>query len=486
MGLIDDKKEIFGDIAALNTVNDGLPKFNKNSSLESSNNEKDSMKFLSDVLVVLAELNALKKIIVDIITFQLPRLEEEIKEALKESIKENCGCNINPSIPDYFKSTGNGISVSVKNIDFFDIMKVDPTTFEGGLTYSDVGAGTNSKDFNTYLNSTIQNPGNTEAFGSSISGSDIIDTKFEETNANGDNNILTFNANQNYDTGKSLVDFNNNFVDSISLFGNPDVLNSKVILNLIMEELFSSFSSSSGVNKSKEQIKKEVEVKKVLQKIIESDDSIENGAYKFNNNELSEISREVSNRKEGILETRCCEQEKLTISNEFLSTINENFDILDLGNKAEELAAVEDSLGSLADNQAKQASDSSDSESIKYNFFKEIIDKLMLILITQIISPKFTALLMVNFTISNGGVTPQYDSAIDLIKENENIFKDVRKRIYQSVIAIVLIFALRLYIKKLLKKKVGDKIEQAQNYARMLFSYLPISAEYKNILSNLI
>ena len=55
MSIINDKKEIFGDIAALNTINDGLPKLNKTSSLESASNSKDPMKFLADVLVVLAE-----------------------------------------------------------------------------------------------------------------------------------------------------------------------------------------------------------------------------------------------------------------------------------------------------------------------------------------------------------------------------------------------------------------------------------------------
>ena len=93
---------------------------------------------------------------------------------------------------------------------------------------------------------------------------------------------------------------------------------------------------------------------------------------------------------------------------------------------------------------------------------------------------------MINFTIINGGVTPKYNSAVDLIKENENIFKAVRKRIIQAIIAIVLIFALRLYFKKLIKKKAGDKVERATSYAKVLFSYLPVSSEHKNILSNLL
>ncbi len=482
MAIIDDKKEIFGDIAALNTVNGKMPKESKNNSLESADNSKNSMKFLADVLVVLAELNALKKITIDIITYQLPRLEEEIKEALRDSLKECVACNVNPSIPDYFKSTGDGISVPVKDIDFFDIMKVDPTTFSGGLVYSDVNSGVNSKDFNTYLNGTIQSAGTDEIFGSSVSGFDILNSKFEQTNVNNENNMLTFKASQTYDSGKTMVDFNDNYLDSISLFGNPDILNSQVMINLILEELFSSFSSS---NKSKEQIKSEVEVREVLKKIIESEDEIEEGAYVFTNKEIAKIGNEVNNRKKGILEARCCEEEELTIPLSQILEINQEFDLLTPNDKAGELKQVDKSLNNLANTQSEQAN-TEDGESIKYNFFKEIIDKLILIIMTQFISPKFVTILMINFTIINGGVTPKYNSAVDLIKENENIFKAVRKRIIQAIIAIVLIFALRLYLKKLIKKKAGDKVEQATSYAKVLFSYLPVSSEHKNILSNLL
>ena len=486
MSLINDKKGIFGDIAALNTLLDRMPKLNKNSSLESASNDKNPMKFLADVLVVLAELNALKNIVVDVITYQLPKLEEDIKEALKETLKENCGCDVNPSIPTFFKSTGSGINLSVKDIDFFDIMKVDPSSTTGSLLYSDISAGVNSKDFNSYLNSTIQNGGNEEIFGASVSGTDILNSKFEQTNSNGDNNMLNFKANANYNSAdKSMVDFNNDYIDSISLFGNPDVADSKVMVNLILEELFSTFSSSDSADKSMEQIKTEVEVKKVLQKLIESEDDVSEETYTFSNREISEIGREVTNRKNGILEVRCCDQEELSLPPEEVVIINENFDLLNPNDKAGELSVVEKSLDDLSNAQAIQVNPEN-GDSIKYNFFKEIIDKLMLILMTQFISPKFVTLLMVNFTISNGGVTPKYDSAIDLIKDNEKIFKAIKKRILQSVIAAILIFVIRLYLKKLIVKKIGDKIEQATTFVKVLTSYIPISPEVKELLLKMV
>ena len=169
MSIIDGKIEIFGRIAALNAL---LPKKKKNDSLDSVNNERNIMKFLADILVVLGELQALKTIAVDVITFQIPRLEQEIKEGLKTTLKESCGCDINPSIPSFFKSTGAGIKINVKDLDFFDIMKIDPNSVDGGLIYTDVNTGVNSKDFNTYLNFTIQDENTEQIFQS------ILNSKF--------------------------------------------------------------------------------------------------------------------------------------------------------------------------------------------------------------------------------------------------------------------------------------------------------------------
>lgn len=476
MAIIDDKREIFGRIAALNAL---IPKFKKNDSLDSVNNEKNIMKFLADLLVVLAELQALKDITIDVITYQIPKLEEEIKEALKQTLKETCGCDINPSIPNFFKSTGAGIEIPVKSLDFFDIMKINPQTVDGGLIYTDVSSGVNSKDFNTYLNFTIQDENTDQVF------ENILNSKFQQSTPNG-NNILTFKADSSYDSGKSMVDFNNDFIDSISLFGNKASLDSKSIINLILEEIFSSISSSDLINKSREQIKKEVELKKTLQKFIDSDSEvIQESVYTFTNDELAEIDKLTENKKKGILEIQCCGNVNLTIPKDDIIDINNNFDALNLNDKEGELAVVEKTLNDLANIQADQGPNE-DAESVKYNFFKEIIDKLIVMFMTQIISPKFVTVLMVNFTIANGGTAPKYKNAIDLIKSNEKVFKAIRKRLVTSIIAIVLIYVLKLYIKKILLNKAADKIEKATNYYKVINSLIPIENKYIDLLMKLL
>jgi hypothetical protein len=475
MSIIDGKREIFANISALNAL---LPNKKKNDSLDSVNNNKNIMKFLADMLVVLGELQALKTIVVDVITFQIPRLEQEIKEGLKTTLKESCGCDINPSIPDDFKSTGSGIKIDVKGLDFFDIMKVDPNTIDGGLLYTDVNAGVNSKDFNTYLNFTIQDENTEQVFQS------ILNSKFEQTTTNG-NNVLTFKADSTYDSGKSMVDFNNDYIDNISLFGSPGSLDSKSMVNAILEEIFSTVSSSRVINKTKEQIKKEVELKETLQKLIDSDSEVvQESVYTFSNDELAKIDKLTTNKKKGILEVECCGNINLDIPKGDIVEINNEFDLLNIDDKEGELVVVEKSLNNLANIQAGQVP-SEDSESVKYNFFKEIIDKLILMFMTQLISPKFVTILMINFTIANGGNVPKYNNAIDLIKSNEKVFKAIRKKLIESIIAIVLIYVLRLYWKKVLKEKIDDKIERVTNRVKVMASLIPRN-KYTDLLSKII
>jgi hypothetical protein len=353
-------------------------------------------------------------------------------------------------------------------------MKINPETVDGGLIYTDVNAGVSSKDFNTYLNFTIQDQDTEQTFES------ILNSKFQQTTSSG-NNKLTFKADSSYDT-KSMVDFNNDFIDSISLFGNPDSLDSKSIINLILEEIFSTISSSSSINKTKDQIKKEVELKKTLEKLIESDSEVvQESVYTFNNDELAQIDKLTTNKKKGIIEVECCGTFNLNVPKENVVDINNNFDALDLNDKEGELKVVEKSLDDLASIQAEQGPDE-DAESIKYNFFKEIIDKLMVMLMTQIVSPKFVTILMINFTIANGGNVPPYKSAIELIKSNEKVFKAIRKKLVESIVAIILIYVLRLYIRKILLNKVADKIEKATNYAKVLSSLVPVNNKYINLL----
>ena len=215
MGIIDQKSKVFGNIAAARTVAEGLPKLVTNPSFPSINNDGNSIAFLTDLLKSLVGMEKLREVIIDTLAYKLDGMEISIKTAIKSSLKELVNCGVDPSIPSYIKSSGTGIKIETSKIDFFDVLKTNPLTQEGKLLYNDVQASplTSSNDFNTFLYGTIQNDGTTETWGISP----ILDVQFDSVNVSPTpNNTLTFHANAAYDT-KTLTDFNNNFIDSISL-----------------------------------------------------------------------------------------------------------------------------------------------------------------------------------------------------------------------------------------------------------------------------
>ena len=119
-------------------------------------------------------------------------LEKDIKKALKTELKAIVSCGIDPSLPSFIKSTGSGIVIEVKKIDFLNLFKIDARTKVGGLLYNDVTpALIDSTDLNTFLYGVLQNDGQTKTW-KDKSGNGLFDITF---NADGvgtrPNNTLT-------------------------------------------------------------------------------------------------------------------------------------------------------------------------------------------------------------------------------------------------------------------------------------------------------
>ena len=86
-------------------------------------------------------------------------------------------------------------------------MKVNPTSFEGSLIYTDTAKGVTSTDFNTYLYYTIQAAGMTipvTQWGKSVTGTDILEAQFIPNGTT--NNVIKYTTSADYST-KSLSEF---------------------------------------------------------------------------------------------------------------------------------------------------------------------------------------------------------------------------------------------------------------------------------------
>lgn len=483
MAIIDKKRKIFAKLSAINALAN-VKKDKLNNSIGSINNKINSIEFLADFTIVLVGAKVIKDYVVDCISNRLPEFELAIKDNLKRQFKERVSCGVDASIPAWFQHGGPGIELAVPNIDFYDLMRTDPTSFPGSLIYTDVPSNLNSKDFNTYLYYTIQDK-TPKLWGNSVSGVDILEsTFFESTTATvgnpSKNNIIKYTTSPTY-SNKKLTDFNNDFIDTLSLFGNPSSLDSPKVITLIMEELFGSLSSSIG--KSKKKIKKELEVKEVLKCIIDSQDgNITDNFFNFDNPTLAKIDRETNNRQNGIRELKTCDNLLVQVALRDISTqINP---ILSATTKANEIKAVTDALDGLANLQASFSSNAINIPTIKLNFIMEIVKNLQMVIMSAIITPEFMSLFAINHQIIYGkGST--YDGAFDFIAKNVELMKDVGLIVLKMLLNLLLTLV-GLYITVRLKEMYADnEIEKAVSYVNKLLSYAGVPPEIMTQLNKI-
>ena len=236
MSILSDKEKVFGNISALRTLTDDFPQLNINNSFPSVNSSANPQQFLIDLVLSLTGFEELRDTLIDILTYASETIEVVIQDALKVQLKSLTSCGVDPTLPLWLQSTGDGIEIKVSKIDFFNVFKVDPTTQAGGLMYEDVTAGLGSTDFNTFLYYTIQDEGNSQSW------NDILDFEFNQ-NASVPFNTLTIKANPDYNI-KTLTELNNDFIDSISLFPSTQ------LITKLIDGLFGSVSVDASVNKS--------------------------------------------------------------------------------------------------------------------------------------------------------------------------------------------------------------------------------------------
>lgn len=470
-----------GKIGALNTITSDMPNLKTTDSYSSINNNGNSTEFLIDLVKSLIGYEELKENVIDVLTRKLPEIESAIKKDLKKELKELVSCGVNPNVPDWFKSDSNGVTLKLDKIDFFDILKTDPESTYGSLLYDDVLSGENSTDFNTFLYSNIsknkneqtENGGLVSSWGSSVTSSDIMDVAYSPLGTT-QNNIIKFTTNPNYDD-KKLTDFNNDFIDSVNLFGSDKMINN------IIDSLFGTVAFS--LNKSKKQLKIEAEIQQVLTSILnaDEDDVIDDNYFTFDNEQLAEIESEVDNKKNGVMILETCNNTPVQLPIDLLLSSQEGINNAKanpngLSVEQAEFNAVEASIDILAEFQASFAVNEIDRPTIQVNFILDIIRKFMVSIINFVISPKLISIFAINHQIIYGeGST--YEDAIDFMKKNKNLVKTIANSIRDFIIQMLLVKALKYISIKLSQKFSEDEIEKGKAYVSQLLSLTGVPPE---------
>lgn len=472
MSILDKKRKVFGNIAAAKTLVESLPKLKLSSSFPSINNNGNSITFLTDLIKSLIGYDALVKSLVDILTFSIGDIEVEVKKALKRELKGVVSCGVNPSLPSFIKSTGNGIVIQLKKIDFLDQLKVDPKSTSGKLLYNDVTTSLfDSTDFNTFLYGVVQDDGITHTW------KGILDVTFVSLDPNGinPNNSLIIKANSSYNT-KTLNDLNNNYVDSIKLF------NTENLVNNIINTIFGTISVS--VSKTRKQLEAEAKINTVIDKIVKSDagETVSDTYFTFDNVELSAIETEADNRKNGIIKIKASTNIDASISEASLTDFNTEMGTAVTTQEQRDILST--NLNKMANETTANSTNVADNVSIKLNFVQLIIENLIKSIVSVILSPKVVMLFLINFKIVYGSGADFVDG-VDFIKKTKQLFRQMIKKITTMIVELLVVIALKRIAELVGEAQAKKQLDKNKNKISQLLSLTGVPQEAIRIIKGL-
>jgi len=457
MALVDQKKKVFGYIASARVLTEQMPIMKLINSLPSLNNGKDPIVFLTDLIKSLIGYEALRDSVVDILTYSFDEIEVKVKTALKRELISLVSCGVNPSIPNFLKSTGAGINIEVKKLDFLEMFKVDANSKVGVLLYDDITSPlTQSSDFNTFLYGVIQNDGVKQSW------KNILDITFNSLgNVNRPNNSLTIKVNSSYDN-KTLNDFNNDFIDSLKLF------NAEKVVNNIIDVNFGSISVS--ISKTKKQLDQEGKINNIVDKLINDDgcdDEVDDSYFTFDNQQIAIIEQDSARRQTGLVKVKTSVDTASSIDKDTLITFNEEMNnSTSFVDKKQTLTA---NIDKMSDESAKNVPDGADKISVKLDFIQKLISSLTKAIVSIVLSPKVIIIFLINFKIVYT-LSGEYKDPVEFIKKNKRLIKEMVKTVTDIVTEKLLGIAMK-EITKLANSVVAKKaVEKSKNKLAQLLS----------------
>jgi hypothetical protein len=456
MSIVDKKKEVFGKIAATRTLTESMPKLKLISSMPSINNNGNVVDFLTDLIKSLIGFDALESAVIDTITRSLPKIEKQIKNVLKVELKSIVSCGIDPSLPIWITSNGDGIIIEVEKIDFNDIFKTDPNSIAGKLIYNDITPVlTDSSDFNTFLYGVIQEDGVMYTW------QNIFDITFNSLGSGTiPNNTLTIKANSSYNS-KTLTDLNNDFINSNTLFTPVN------IINKVVDIIYGSISSVVG--KSLNQLKKEADLNSVIDKVVNNVNQtpLNDSAFNFSKAENFKNELTARNRKLGSIPLNVNKTIPSSVPIESLTSFNDEMSVAN--SLLQQKNTISSNLKNMSNLSAINVPESQDVPTAKLNFIQEIITGLSKSMINIVLSPKVVFSFLINYKIVYGPDS-EFTDGIDFIKKNKNLMDNIMRAIGEEIIKVLMGIALKeisdlaasAFVKKQ-KEKAIRKVAQLQS-----------------------
>jgi len=458
--MLSIKEKLISDLAALKSLSNGFPVFRKGNSFDSLNNSNNVLDFTVDIAKTIVGFDELKAETIRFLTYELEPVEVTIKEALRLLLKNTYFCSTDAVIPDSYIT--NGFNIALSQIDFFEMLKIDPSTPEGQMLY-----GSDALDLNRFLYEVIQ--------GTSSNWKNLFDVFYSPSGFVGSQyvpNVLNVKIDPLWQ-GQTLNSFISAFIDSVTIV---DIV---PLINRIIDGLYGTISQS--LRRTQNVLEREEQLNLLIERFINLPDRlIDDSYYSFSNEELYDITEKAKNRSNGIVFLKECGFTESTLNFDDVLNLSQNLVVATLEERFTLLTQSFDTLTASA----TQNLDPINQTYGVLNFYEGLFKGIIRGIVNLILSPKIV------FFFSTYIRLVTNDVGHWTFKEFVNQHRDLILKIVRDIVLPLIIkFLMKIILRELRKLIIEDKIEnikeQVKNYQLATLSLLGINSTYTSILQNL-
>lgn len=270
--------------------------------------------------------------------------------------------------------------------------------------------------------------------------------------------FLNPDKNRNYYYGKSLIEFNIDYIMSLKLF------DEKSLAARLLDSLTACLTIDLSFSYKRLLIKNEV--KKMVNMITESDDLVVSDCFfTFSNDDYDAMSRQAELRKAGLLTINGDETSAVKINAEdILNSLNQ---INEDSNKETIQTIIEGTITNLSKELTDTSYLSTDKANfgIQMNFIENLLDSLAYVIVCSVLSPKVYLLLLINLKIIGRETNFDLEGFIGQYKQLiADLIRSIRDQLLDYLMREIMII-----IGDLVKEiTIKLSVEQARYYARLI------------------
>ena len=270
--------------------------------------------------------------------------------------------------------------------------------------------------------------------------------------------FLNPDKNRNYYYGKSLIEFNIDYIMSLKLF------DEKSLAARLLDSLTACLTIDLSFSYKRMLIKNEV--KKMVNMITESDDLVVSDCFfTFSNDDYDAMSRQAELRKAGLLTINGDETSAVKINAEdILNNLNQ---INEDSNKETIQTIIEGTITNLSKELTDTSYLSTDKVNfgIQMNFIEHLLDSLAYVIVCSVLSPKVYLLLLINLKIIGRETNFDLEGFIGQYKQLiADLIRSIRDQLLEYLMREIMII-----IGDLVKEiTIKLSVEQAKYYARLI------------------